>query len=172
MRCRYLAAGNTMSRPDDPAPAALPRLAVGLGYAGLIPPIAALGLILSGGPEWEFVALSVAFAYAALIYSFLGGVWWGLGARLPADAPRWIWAVSVLPSLIALACAWPWAAGGDWPGPSLVVLGVAIMSSILVDLVLARAGLTPARWLSLRIPLSLGLGGLTLTSGLATAMTG
>lgn len=161
-----------MSRPEYPAPAALPHLALGLGYAGLMPQIAALGLILSGGPEWRFVALSVAFAYAALIYSFLGGVWWGLAARSPADAPRWIWIVSVLPSLIALACAWPWAVGGDWPGPSLVVLGVAVMSSILVDLALSRAGLTPPRWLSLRVPLSLGLGGLTLASGLATAMTG
>ena len=161
-----------MSRPDDPAPAALPRLAVGLGYAGLLPQIAVLCLILVGGAEWRFAALSVAFAYAALIYSFLGGVWWGLAARSPADAPRWIWVISVVPSLIALACAWPWAVGGDWPGPSLIVLGVAIMSSILVDLALARAGLTPARWLSLRIPLSLGLGGLALASGLATTMNG
>lgn len=161
-----------MSRREDPAPDALPRLAFGLGYAGLMPQIAALGLILAGGPEWRFMAFSAAFAYAALIYSFLGGVWWGLSARSPADAPRWIWIVSVLPSLIALACAWPWAVGGDWPGPSLVVLGVAIMSSILVDLALARAGLTPARWLSLRLPLSMGLGVLTLAAGFATTLAG
>ena len=82
----------------DADPAAMPRLAFGLGYAGLMPQIAALGLILAGGPEWRFMAFSAAFAYAALIYSFLGGVWWGLSARSPADAPRWIWIVSVLPS--------------------------------------------------------------------------
>lgn len=161
-----------MSRPEHPTTSALPRLAVGLGYAGLVPQVAALVLILAGGPDWRFAALSMAFAYSALIYSFLGGVWWGLAARSPAEAPCWIWSVSVLPSLIALACAWPWAVGGDWPGPSLVVLGIALASSIVVDITLARAGLTPARWLSLRVPLSLGLGGLTLASGLATVMTG
>jgi hypothetical protein len=129
-------------------------------------------LIMSGGPEWRFAALSMAFAYAALIYSFLGGVWWGLAARSPAQAPRWIWSVSILPSLIALACAWPWAVGGDWPGPSLIVLGIALASSIVVDITLSRAGLTPTRWLSLRVPLSLGLGGLTLAAGFATTLTG
>lgn len=161
-----------MSHPEHPTTSALPRMAVGLGYAGLVPQVAGLILIMSGGPEWRFAALSMAFAYAALIYSFLGGVWWGLAARSPAQAPRWIWSVSILPSLIALACAWPWAVGGDWPGPSLIVLGIALASSIVVDIPLARAGLTPARWLSLRVPLSLGLGGLTLAAGFATTLTG
>ncbi|WP_372707106.1 DUF3429 domain-containing protein [Brevundimonas sp.] len=170
-----------MSNPEDTRAAPtrdqtglkpLPALAIGLGYAGLLPQLAALGLAVFGGPEWRFTGLSLAFGYAALIYSFLGGVWWGLAAGSPVTAPRWIWIASVLPSLIALGSAWPWAVGGDWPGPSLIVLGIAIACSIVIDAALARAGLTPPRWLALRLPLSLGLGGLTLASGLTTMLTG
>ncbi len=148
------------------APSPLPSFARVLGYAGLLPQAFVLASLLLGGPETRSTALSLAFAYAALIFSFLGGVWWGLAAAAHAPVPRWIWAVAVLPSLFALGAAWPWATGHIWPGPSLVVLGVLIMSSVLVDLKLRSLGLTPAGWLSLRLPLSIGLGFLTVVAGL------
>ena len=148
------------------APSPLPSLARILGYAGLLPQAFLMAALVLGGPDVRPTALGLAFAYAALIYSFLGGVWWGLAAAAHTPVPRWIWAVAVLPSLLALATAWPWATGQAWPGPSLVSLGVLIMASAIVDLRLRSLGMTPQGWLSLRLPLSIGLGALTLVAGL------
>ncbi|WAC59732.1 DUF3429 domain-containing protein [Brevundimonas sp. SL130] len=145
---------------------ALPPLARILGFAGLLPQAAAVAVLIFGGPDVRFAALSLAYAYAALIFSFLGGVWWGLAATARAQAPRWVWIAAVAPSLLALATVWPWASGQTWPGPSLIVLGVCLAASLTVDLRLKAAGLTPQGWLALRAPLSLGLGALTLAAGL------
>ena len=150
-----------MSVHDRSRPPALPRM---LGYAGLLPQAAAVAVMALGPAGWHFSALSLGYAYAALILSFLGGLWWGLAARQPGTPPAWIWLAAVTPSLIALASAVPWAIGAAWPGPSLVVLGLALLGSLLVDRRLAAKGLAPAWWLTLRTPLSVGLGGLTLVA--------
>lgn len=141
---------------------ALPRLPYLLGLSGLLPQVAVVAVLISGDVAGRFTALALGFAYAALILSFLGGLWWGLAAANPDRAPRWVWIASVAPSLVALASAWPWAVGLAWPGPSLVVLGVALIAALLVDRALIRLGLAPANWMRLRAPLSLGLGALTL----------
>ena len=117
-----------------------------------------------GPASWHFAALSLAYAYAALILSFLGGLWWGLAARSPDGPPDWVWLAAVTPSLVALATAVPWAIGAEWPAPSLVVLALALLASLLVDRRLVAEGLAPAWWMSLRIPLSAGLAGLTLVA--------
>ena len=132
-----------------------------LGLAGLLPQLAAVAVVLSGDGPLHFAALSLGYAYAALILSFLGGLWWGIAASRP-DAPEWLWVAAVAPSLIALGSAVPWALGEPWPGPSLLILGIALIGALGVDITLARRGLGPSWWISLRLPLSLGLGGLTL----------
>ncbi|MGB7372788.1 DUF3429 domain-containing protein [Pontixanthobacter sp.] len=133
-----------------------------LGFAGLLPQLIALILIVDGG-TWSWIALASSFAYAALIFSFLGGVWWGQALSKPDDAPGWAFAVAVLPSLIALALFLPWTLGWPWPGPSLFWLGLLIAASPCIDRALA---LQDASWMRLRWLLSLGLGGLTLIIGL------
>ena len=139
----------------------IPPIARLLGLSGLLPQLGAVALLLSGDPQSRYSALAIAYAYAALILSFLGGLWWGLAAR--ADSPpRWLWFASVAPSLIALVTAWPWMVGLRWPGPSLVVLGISLIAALLVDRALVRAGIAPPGWMALRIPLSLGLGVLTM----------
>ena len=153
---------NENSRKPVAPSASPPRLARWLGYAGLLPQAAAVAVLLTHNPEQHFTALALGYAYAALIFSFLGGMWWGLAAQAGARVPGWVWFAAVLPSLIALASAWPWATGEPWPGPSLVLLGLALVGSLGVDVRLKAAGLCPPWWLSLRIPLSLGLGSLTL----------
>ena len=145
---------------------ALPVIASALGLAGLVPLGLVVAALLFGGPEVRFAALSLGYAYAALIFSFLGGVWWGLATMGGSRTPRWTWVAAVVPSLLALATAWPWATGGNWPSPSLLVLGLLLGLSPLVDLRLKAAGLTPAGWMVLRMPLSLGLGFLTILAGL------
>ena len=132
-----------------------------LGYAGLLPQAAAFVAVLKDGPE-KWTALAMAFGYAALIFSFLGGVWWGRAMAM-TRAPRWVFAVAVLPSLIALALWFPWMVGDTWPGPELIMLGALIAASPLVD---RATGFAPAGWMALRWRLSLGLGGLSLAIGL------
>jgi len=144
-------------------PPTVPRL---LGIAGLLPQLIAGYVLLENNSDSRLTALSMAYAYAALIFSFLGGLWWGLAAAA-SKPPAWLWYAAVLPSLIALGSAWPWATGQPWPGPSMIVLGVALIGSLAVDWQLQRTGIAPGWWLGLRIPLSIGLGGITLAIGLA-----
>lgn len=132
-----------------------------LGLAGLLPQAAAFVAVLRDGPE-HWTALALGFGYAALIFSFLGGVWWGQGLTL-ARPPRWIFAAAVLPSLIALMLWFPWMVGDTWPGPELIALGTLIVGSPLVD---HAIGAAPAGWMALRWQLSLGLGILTVLIGL------
>lgn len=139
---------------------ALPKSLRQLGYAGLLPQVAAL-LVALDGRDWRWTALAVGFGYAALIFSFLGGVWWGIGVARD-DAPGWIFAVAVAPSLIALAAYLPWIGGYTWPGPSLLVIGACLLLTPLVD---RAIGFLPAGWLELRLRLSLGLGTMTLALG-------
>jgi hypothetical protein len=143
----------------------IPPIARLLGLSGLLPQLAAVVLLLTGDPQSRFSALAIAYAYAAIILSFLGGLWWGLAARTDSP-PRWLWFASVAPSLIALVTAWPWMVGLRWPGPSLVVLGLSLIAALVVDRALVRAGIAPPGWMALRVPLSLGLGILTMLAAI------
>ena len=143
----------------------IPPIARLLGLSGLLPQLGAVALLLSGDPQSRYSALAIAYAYAALILSFLGGLWCGLAARTDSP-PRWLWFASVAPSLIALVTAWPWMVGLRWPGPSLVVLGISLIATLLVDRALVKAGIAPPGWMALRVPLSLGLGILTLLAAI------
>jgi len=145
---------------------ALPPLARRLGYAGLLPQAAALVVVLRGDPAWHFAALVLGFAYAALILSFLGGLWWGLAAQARAPVPSWVWVAAVAPSLVALVSTIPWLLADARPGASLGLLAVALLASLIVDYTMAAAALAPVWWLRLRLPLSIGLGLLTLVLAL------
>ncbi len=133
-----------------------------LGLAGLLPPLLLTCATLFGPLEWQWSALAIAYAYAALIFSFLGGIWWGLAAARK-DSPGWIYVAAIVPSLIALATYVPWILGLSWPGPSMLLLGLCIIGSPLVDRRLVAAGIESQWMLTLRWILSLGLGLLTLT---------
>jgi hypothetical protein len=132
-----------------------------LGYAGLLPQIICTGLILIGH-EWRYSALAGGFAYAAAIFSFLGGVWWGQ-AVASGRAGTGAYLLAVLPSLMAVALFLPWTFGWDWPGPALLYLGALILGSPLVDRALGYAA---PDFLRLRWHLSIGLGLLTILLGL------
>ena len=136
----------------------LPPLARYLGYAGLLPQVLCVGLA-AGQSAYAYTAIAGGFAYAAAIFSFLGGVWWGQGLHAPRKGQ---FAVAVLPSLIAVALFLPWTFGWTWPGPQLIILGAFIVLSPLVDRAL---GTTPRGFLALRWQLSAGLGTLTIALG-------
>lgn len=143
-----------------------PPLARRLGYAGLLPQAAAVAVLVIGPAAWHFSALSLAYAYPAVILSFLGGTWWGLASARGAGTPGWVWIAAVTPSLIAVASALPWAIGAAWPGPSLVLLGLALLVSPAVDRRLVACKLAPTWWMRLRVPLSMGLGTLTILAAM------
>lgn len=132
-----------------------------LGYAGLLPQMLCIALILAGH-EWRYSALAGGYAYAAAIFSFLGGVWWGQ-ALASGRATTGAYVLAVMPSLIAVALFLPWTFGWEWPGPALLYLGALILGSPLIDRAL---GFAQADFLRLRWHLSLGLGGLTIALGM------
>ena len=138
----------------------LPRPLIGFGLAGLLPQAICLTLVLSGGPERWF-ALAAACFYAALILSFLGGLWW-MAALLSGLRASWVYGLAITPSLIGLAALLPWSLGWSWPGPSLAVLGLALLVSPMVDRTLAKYVAFPAGWLQLRMIMAGLLGGMTL----------
>lgn len=149
--------------PDTPA--SLSSAARALGYAGLLPQVICVGMVITGH-EWRYSALAGGFAYAAAIFSFLGGVWWGQAvqsARSSGPATTGAYVLAVMPSLLAVALFLPWTFGWEWPGPALMYLGALIMGSPMIDRAL---GYARGDFLRLRWHLSLGLGALTIALGL------
>ncbi len=143
----------------------LPSLAFLLGLSGLLPQ--ALAVLIALCPPYAPAAQLAAFFYAALILSFLGGLWWGVAATRP-DAPLWIYVVAVVPSLIAFAAGLLGIVRTGSLVQPLMIVGVALLSTPLIDWQLDRRGLVPERWLTMRLILSVGLGGLTLAVALST----
>ena len=137
-----------------------------LGYAGLLPQFFCVVLAASGH-EYAYTAIAGGFAYAAAIFSFLGGVWWGQALQSGRSGSG-AYIVAVMPSLIAVALFLPWTFGWSWPGPQLVVIGALILLSPFVDRAL---GYARPDFFRLRSQLSVGLGALTIILGfLAEAM--
>ncbi len=150
-----------MDATTPTAAASLSPAARLLGYAGLTPQVLCLAMVLTGH-EWRYSALGGGFAYAAAIFSFLGGVWWGQAVQ-SGRATTGTYLVAVLPSLIAVALFLPWTFGWEWPGPALIYLGALILLSPMID---RKLGFAAPDFLRLRWHLSLGLGSLTIALGL------
>jgi hypothetical protein len=149
-----------MDAATPQSPASLSPAARALGYAGLLPQTICIALILMGH-EWRYSALAGGFAYAAAIFSFLGGVWWGQ-ALASGRANSGAYVIAVMPSLLTLALFLPWTFGWEWPGPALFYLGALIFGSPLIDRALGYAA---PDFLRLRWHLSIGLGSLTIALG-------
>ena len=150
-----------MSRELPAQPSALHASARWLGFAGLAPQIF-LALIIIGGPVGiKSAASGAALAYSGTILSFIGGAWWGLAWRSPTDV-RWVvWVAAVIPSLIAFAAICVWAIG-LLSKQSLFITGASLIATLIIDYELAASGVSPRGWLRLRVPLSIGLGSLTI----------
>lgn len=133
-----------------------------LGFAGLLPQAAAVGIVVVGTDRFNEFGIAGAYVYASLILSFLGGIWWGFAMRHEASQARLV-ALAILPSLIPLAILPTFML--SWWLP-LALLGAAVLLTLLVDRHLVSIGEAPEGWMGLRVPLSVGLGGLTIATGL------
>jgi hypothetical protein len=129
-----------------------------LGYAGLLPQALCLALTPT---EYGYTAIAGGFAYAAAIFSFLGGVWWGQ-ALASGRATTGAFVIAVMPSLLAVLLFLPWTIGWEWPAPALIYLGLFIAGSPWVD---SKLGYASPEFFRLRLRLSWGLGALTVALG-------
>ncbi|WP_375393213.1 DUF3429 domain-containing protein [uncultured Sphingomonas sp.] len=152
-------------------PGQVGRTARLLGYAGLLPQVACVSVILARRSDWIGFAIATAILYAGLILSFLGGIWWGFAMRRERGRHR-LAIVAVVPSLAALAIGisleralnagvagercYLWAA---------LALGLCQWATVPIDARLERRGEAPPGWTRFRLMLSLGLGGLTMAAG-------
>jgi len=146
-----------------------------LGFAGLLPQLLAVGLVFAGHGEGGIdkgiahgIGQAIAFGYGSLILSFLGGMWWGFAMRREAGRREAgqgrLVAIAVVPSLVPVLLA-SVALGAGQPGWALVGLGSAVLLTLPVDRHLVATGEAPANWMRLRVPLSVGLGVLTIVAG-------
>lgn len=142
----------------------LPRPMVVLGLAGLAPQALCL-LLVAFSETYRWAALASACFYAAIILSFLGGLWW-MAALQAGERKAGVYLLAVVPSLAAWAALLPWVVGAAWPVPSLIALGLMLLASPLADRMLSRSITFPTGWLKLRATMASGLGLLTLTVAL------
>jgi hypothetical protein len=142
----------------------IPRPALVLGAAGVIP-FAALALLMALGgagllaPEQAERVLRL---YAALILSFMGGAQWGLASASARGPSARALAVSVLPALFA------WAAFLVPSRPGLLALAAAFLALMLYDLWTVARGEAPAWYGRLRIGLTLAVVACLAVAGLTS----
>ena len=148
-----------------------------LGFGGLLPQAAVVAVMAVGerkrdwAPSATDLAGIVGTAYPLTILCFIGGIWWGLAMRrAPGAGQGELALVAVVPSLTALAMpALVMGATGSMAW-TMVAIGTAIILTLLVDRRLVAHGDAPDDWMSLRIPLSVGLGGLTILAGVLLSL--
>jgi hypothetical protein len=133
-----------------------------LGYFGLLPQAALLLLIL-GLHDPTGIVHGMAFFYAALILSFIGGIWWGFAMRRTAGQGA-LALLAILPTLVTIVLVAVAVHGSlRW---AMVALASAIMLTLPVDRRLVATGEAPTGWMGLRVPLSLGLATLTILAAM------
>jgi hypothetical protein len=134
----------------------VPRSALALGAAGLLPflwgvatiyvdPLYGFGQRVLGG---RFVAPFVLLSYGQIILAFMSGVIWGFAARADGEARALGFGLSVVPAL------WAFLFVGGGAAAAALVLIAGFIGVLLIDAFFWRAGLAPAWWMALRIPLT------------------
>ena len=140
----------------------VPMPARALGFAGLIPFLAAALGVWVAPQGWNLLALDVQLAYGAVILSFMGAVHWGLamaGGSTAMTYQRLGW--SVVPALLG------WLALLLNPGYGLLLMAAGFAGVFYGDLKSIAAGNTPAWYKALRKPLTVIVIATLLSSFLA-----
>jgi hypothetical protein len=133
---------------------AIPKPALYLGLAGLIPFIVAAAVIALR-PSWPMGGVNlplsgfgqmVMLAYGRIILAFMAGVLWGFAAR--GDAGLWAYAASVTPAL------WVFFTSFLPDRQELLTLAIGFAALLTLDWAFFRAGLAPPWWMRLRVLLT------------------
>lgn len=138
----------------------VPKSALFLGYLGLVPFVWGVALIFSAPetlPTFGFFESSPAGGvlilerFGAAILAFMGGCLWGF-ASAPGRYPTVLFlAASAAPAFLAFIAIQP------NPAYSCIWLAFGYVVLQAIDVLFHRAGVTPAYWLSLRLPLTAGV---------------
>ena len=133
---------------------AVPRVALWLGAAGLAPFYAAVLVVwASADPVILGTALYGQIAYAAVIAAFLGAVHWGLAmSHMETAGPTPPLVRQIVFSVVPAVAAW--LAMLLKPALALGALLVLFPAIFVRDQAAVRAGLAPAWYPSLRLPLT------------------
>lgn len=133
----------------------IPRAALWLGLAGLLPFIWGAGTTLMpelgdsarGVLGQRMVGPYVQLFYGMVILSFMSGVLWGFATRAEEAQVTW-YGLSVIPAL------WAFFMTGGGPHGAGLALIAGFAGLLGLDWVYWRAGLTPSWWMALRVPLT------------------
>ncbi|MDZ7905095.1 MAG: DUF3429 domain-containing protein [Cypionkella sp.] len=133
----------------------IPRPALYLGLAGLIPFIAAAGVVALrptlpvNGFDLPLLAFGhmVLLAYGRMILAFMSGVLWGFAAHA-RRAGFWAYAASVIPALWVFFTSFLPDSDED------ITLAIGFAALLALDWAYSRAGLAPSWWMPLRLLLT------------------
>ncbi|WP_298188900.1 DUF3429 domain-containing protein [uncultured Pseudomonas sp.] len=135
---------------DAPQP---PKLALLLGYMGLVPFVSgALGIWVT--PEgWRVLVLAALLDYAAVILAFMGAIHWGLAMRaeVASEPAQMQLGLSVIPPLLG----WLAISGGLPIDLALPLCLLAFGGLYAADLRAVKLGLAPHWYIGLRRPLTI-----------------
>jgi hypothetical protein len=134
----------------------IPRAALWLGLAGLLPFVWGAATVLHDGlAEWSSATLGnqfrgpyVQIAYGIVILSFMSGVLWGFATRATGQTAAIGYALSVIPAL------WVFFTVGGGPVPASQNLIVGFLGILAIDWLFWRQGLAPEWWMRLRLLLT------------------
>jgi hypothetical protein len=134
----------------------IPRAALGLGFAGVIPfvwgaateTVPSLAVAAYQVVPPVFVGAVVLATYGTVILSFMSGVLWGFAARAANGGAAVGYALSVLPAL------WAFFMVRDASDTSLIWLATGFAALLALDWSFARQGLAPDWWMRLRVLLT------------------
>ena len=135
---------------------AIPRSALILGLAGLIPFLwGAANVLFPVTTGWGgrflspmFMGTYVILTYGVVILSFMSGVLWGFATKAGGRAAAIGYALSVIPAL------WGFFMVNGAPGDAAVNLFAGFAGLLMLDYVFAMQGLAPRWWMRLRVLLT------------------
>jgi hypothetical protein len=137
-------------------PAIIPRSALILGLAGLIPFVwGGLTVLAPDLADWSAARLGARFtgpyvglAYGTVILAFMSGVLWGFATKAEGTDAALGYGLSVIPAL------WAFFMVGGGPVSAAINLMAGFVGLLALDWHFWRAGLAPAWWLRLRVGLT------------------
>ena len=143
-----------------PASDKIPAAALLLGWIGLVPFVYGVIMIFAAPdslPTFGFFpsdpqgGVFILERFGAAILGFMGGCLWGF-ASCPGRVPTLpLLAASAVPAFLAFIAIQP------EPAYSCIWLAFGYVVLQAIDVVFQRAGVAPAYWLSLRLPLTAGV---------------
>jgi hypothetical protein len=128
---------------------AIPKSALLLGLAGLIPFLATACALLIGQPAFlAGLDARIMLHYGTIILAFMSGVLWGFATKAEGRAAAQGYILSVIPAL------WAFFTTMGAPLQGLYALILGFLGLLGLDWHFWHSGLAPAWWMHLRLILS------------------